>query len=166
MRLLPEHCFSPTLCWLGVCFVISAQCWHVCVLLLPSFVSLLSSCKEKEWKGVQSCDINDFLNYCESILTRHKMHLLCVTYEVIGSIPGQLQIFLSLCSLHIVVLHHTKSYYGRVMYFLKICNRILLYGPIEVAIMLIPPQNVFFRHVGITDIRKFKSILLGYSPVA
>jgi hypothetical protein len=50
-------------------------------------------------------------------------------HVVVGSNPGAIKIIFLSCSRHVVILHYTKNYFSKVLYFLKTFHHTSLYGP-------------------------------------
>jgi hypothetical protein len=63
-------------------------------------------------------------------------------HGVTGSSPGEVKFFFLSHSHHVVILHCTKNYYTKVLYFLKIYNQTLLYGPIASGASVDPISQV------------------------
>jgi hypothetical protein len=64
-------------------------------------------------------------------------------HEVMGLNPSQVETFSFLsCSRHAVILHYTKNYCTKVLYFPKIYNHTLLNGPIASGASVDPTSQV------------------------
>jgi hypothetical protein len=64
------------------------------------------------------------------------------THGVIGLNPGEVMCILLSCRRYVVILHHTKNYYTKVLYFMKVSNHTSLYGPVASGASADPTSQV------------------------
>jgi hypothetical protein len=63
-------------------------------------------------------------------------------HGVVGLNPGEVKIFFLSCSRHVVILHYTKNYYAKVLYFPKSKNHTSLYDPTASGASVDPTSQV------------------------
>jgi hypothetical protein len=62
-------------------------------------------------------------------------------FGVMGFNPGQVKTFIS-CSRHMIILHYTKNYNGKVLHFPDIFYHTSLYGPVASGASVDPTSQV------------------------
>jgi hypothetical protein len=124
---------------------------HTCVLckfwIISKKLRQLYSLHRFSFRLYKTCGLNVFLMQCKSIPVRHKAHYLCDSildsYEWGHRIePRSTQnIFILSCSRHVDILHYTKNYFSKVLYFPKAITIHHCMALLQVALVSIPPHK-------------------------